>query len=106
MPKNQQTMSWLQLRSLCEAWEWVDPRTKIRTSGFNPPEAAKKTARRKAFFIRFITGKGVVESGYCTCIRVDLKRKQRRVRFEQSGEIRWVRDYLIIEVNGIRIVTH
>ena len=105
MPSSKPSQSWTEIRTLTEKFEWTDTRTGIRVTGMNPPHGAKDV-KRKPFYIRYITGKGIVEEGVVTCIRVDPYRHMRRVRYEQSREIRWVRDYLIIEIDGIRIVTH
>jgi len=106
MPKTKQTMSWLMLRSLCEAWEYkrVCGKHEIWVTSMNPPEGCEK--RQKPFYIKYITGKGQVEEGECICLKVFVDKKQRMVRFVKSGAIRRVRDYLVMEVNGIRIVTH
>ena len=94
-----------QLRVLTEQFEWTTAQG-VTVTGFNPPKKGVTNVHRKPFFIKYITSKGVVESGVCTCIRVDTTKRMRRVRYEASGQIRWVRDYLVMEVNGIKIVTH
>ena len=56
--------------------------------------------------MKYVTGRGVLEQGEVVTLKVDLRRHQRMVKFVASGECRWIRDYLIIEVDGMRIVTH
>ncbi len=106
MPKITPIQSWNHLRDYCEKFRWPDPRTGIITEGYNPPSSVnKKDVERVPFFIRYITGKGRVESGYCVCLKVNRRRHQRMVQFVESQQIRIVRDYLVIEVNGTRFVT-
>lgn len=105
MPTRQPTISWQQLRNYMEQWTWKDPRTGSQVTGFNPPDGAKDK-RQKPFFFRAITSKGEVISGEAVCLKVFLDSRQRMVRFVNSGEIRRIRDYLVMEVNGMRVVTH
>ena len=106
MPKNQQTMSWMMLRSLCEAWEYkrVCGKHEIWVTSMNPPEGCEK--RRKPYYVRAVTGKGELLEAECVTLKVDTRRKQRLIQICASKQCRWLRDYLIMEVNGIRIVTH
>jgi hypothetical protein len=105
MPKQQPTISWQELRNYMEQWTWQDPRTGCEVTGFNPPDKAKYR-RQKPFYFRAITSKGEVISGEAICLKVFLECRQRMVRFTASGEIRRIRDYLVIEVNGVRVITH
>ena len=54
----------------------------------------------------YVTGEGYLEQGEVVTLKVNLRRHQRKVLFVTSGEIRVLRDYLIIEVDGMRILTH
>lgn len=105
MPRTQPTQSFQSLRNYMEKWTWTDAASGIRTVGYNPPEDAKD-AQRMPFFCRWITGKGKVECGNVVCLKVDLRRHQRKIQFVESKQIRVIRDYLIIEVDGVRIITH
>ena len=113
MPKTKPTMSWNEVRNMTEKFEWRDPRTGIVTRGYNPPGGKDgKGVKRVPFHIRYITGKGCVEEGFCICLKVYPELRQRMVQFVGpdgtggSRQIRRVRDYLIMEIDGIRIVTH
>ncbi len=106
MPTIAPTLSWHHIRNYCEKFRWVDPHSKIVTEGYNPPKSIpEKDVERVPFFIKFITGKGRVEQGYCVCMKVNRERHQRLVQFVDSHEFRWVRDYLVMEINGTRFVT-
>lgn len=105
MPRQKPTISWEQIRNYAEKWEWIDPRTGVRTVGFNPPEKAEGK-RQVAYFVRYITVKGQVEQGEVITLKVDLQRRQRKVKFTKSNQIRVIRDYLIIEIDGVRFITH
>jgi hypothetical protein len=107
MPTKKPTMSWEAIRTLTEKFTWRDPRTGIVTRGYNPPGGKDgKGVKRVPFHIRYITGKGCVEEGFCICLKVYPDLRQRMVQFVESKQIRRVRDYLIMEIDGIRIVTH
>lgn len=107
MPKMKPTRSWFEVRDMTEKFEWRDPRTGIVVRGFNPPGGKDgKGVSRVPFHIKYITGKGVVEEGFCTCIKVFPEVRQRMIQFVESRQIRRVRDYLIMEIDGVRIVTH
>ncbi len=106
MPTHSPTLSWHHIRNYCEKFRWRDPRSHLLTEGYNPPKSVpEKEIERVPFYIKFITGKGKVEEGYCICLKVVRKRHQRMVQFVESKEIRWVRDYLVMEINGTRFVT-
>ena len=104
MPRLQPTMNYQDLRQLMEAFTWIDARTGVRVSGFNPPAKAKGL-QRKPVYIKYLTLRGVVECGYVECLKVFLDRHQRMIRFVESGEIRRICDLLVIEVDGIRIIS-
>lgn len=116
MPTNQPSMSFQFLRNLTEKFSWIDKRTGIRTTGFNPPKSATDI-KRVPYHIKYVTAAGRMEEGNCITLKVNTRLKQRTVRFvadekakdpniKGSGSIRVVRDYLVIEVDGIRILTH
>ena len=105
MPRQRPVVSWQQLRNYMEQWVWRDPRTGCEVTGFNPPEKAAEK-RQRPFYFRAITSKGEVIGGEAVCLKVFLNKRQRMVRFTASGEIRRIRDYLVIEVNGVRVITH
>lgn len=104
MPTIAPTISWQQLRNYMEQWTWRQGDCTV--TGFNPPEKARDK-RQKPFYFRAVTGKGEVIGGEAVCLKVfNGKEHQRMVRFTQSGQVRRIRDYLVMEVNGIRVVTH
>ena len=105
MPTKQPTISYQSLRNVCEKWTWIDPKTGVQTTGYNPPANARQK-QQKPFFIKYITSKGVTEQGEVICLKVDVARHQRMVKFTASNQCRWVRDYLVIEVDGMRVFTH
>lgn len=105
MPRRQPTISFQELRNLTEKWMWKDPKTGLQVTGYNPPDNADGK-RQKPYFVKYVTGSGVLEQGEVITLKVDLRRHQRMVKFLESGECRWIRDYLIIEVDGMRIITH
>ena len=47
------TQSYTELRRFVEKWQWNDPRTGQRVTGFNPPQTARNVARLP-FYIRFL----------------------------------------------------
>jgi len=113
MPKMKPTRSWNEVRDLTEKFEWKDAKTGVTVRGFNPPGGKDgKGVSRVPFHIKYITGKGQVESGFCICLKVYPELKQRMIQFVGpdgkggSRQIRRVRDYLIMEIDGIRIITH
>lgn len=44
--------------------------------------------------------------GEVITLKVDVRRHQRKVKFIRSEQIRVLRDYLIIEIDGFRVVTN
>ncbi len=75
----------------------------LPTEGYNPPEGV--SSERVPFTVKYITLNGMVESGRVVSLKVIPRKHQRMVMFVDSGEIRWIRDYLVMEVNGTRFVT-
>ena len=58
------------------------------------------------FHVKYITIKGEVEQGLVVCLKVYPELRQRMIQFVESRQIRRIRDYLIMEIDGVRIVTH
>ena len=102
---NRLTQSYTELRMFTERWQWDDPRTGNRVTGFDPPQTARNV-ERKPFYIKFLTKTGHVDEGTCVCLAVNTMRHQRKVKFVESGEIRVVNDILVLEVDGTRFITH
>ena len=105
VPKQSPTLSYTLLRNYTEQFQWIDPRTGQQRKGFNPPDGAQQV-ERVPFYIKFVTSTGKVEDGTVVCISVDPQRQQRKIKFIPSGEIRIVYDYLVLEVDGTRFVSH
>ena len=105
MPRVQPTISFQSLRNVTEKWTWRDKRTGVMTTGYNPPKDAIEK-RQKPYYIRYITSKGITEEGEVITLKVNLRKMQRMVKFTASNQVRWVRDYLVIEVDGMRVMTH
>lgn len=97
-------VSFQNIRNYAERWEWIDERG-IRQTGTDIPEKARKS-KRIPFFIRYITKEGNVEEGTAVTLSVDTRKRQRKIQFVQSEEIRTVRDYLIIQIDKARFITH
>ena len=64
------TQSYTELRRYMEKWQWDDPRTGQRVTGFDPPQTATNVSRLP-FYIRFLTKTGHVDTGNCVCLSVD-----------------------------------
>lgn len=105
MPYQQPQQSFQSLRNYTEKFSWIDVQTDLRTTGYNPPKSAQDV-QRVPFFVRYVTQSGRLEEGNAICLKVNRRKHQRLVQFVDSQEIRWLCDYLIIEVDGIRILTH
>ena len=99
------TQSFTVLRQFCEKWQWIDPCSNQLVTGYIQPQTARKV-ERKPCYIKFLTETGHVDEGECVCLKVDVLRHQRMVQFVKSKEIRIVNDILVIEVDGIRFITH
>lgn len=114
MPLQIPKISYQQIRNYAERFSWIDPRTGLRTVGFNRPNDSpqvKATYRRVPFHIRFVTLEGVVEEGYCICMRVWPNNMRRLLQFcdadgKPNGNFREAFDYLIVEIDGTRFITH
>lgn len=99
------TQSYTELRRYTEKWQWIDPRTGMKTTGYVHPQTARNV-ECVPFFIKFLTKTGHVDQGNCVCLAVDTDRHQRKVQFVESKQIRVVNDILVIEVDGTRFITH
>lgn len=104
MPARQPTISFQQIRHLTEKFVWDSPQG-VRITGFNPPREAKNVTQ-KPYYVRYVTGKGHLEEGEVITLAVSVRRHQRKVKFIRSNQIRILRDYLIIEIDGFRVVTN
>lgn len=105
MPTRQPTQSFQNLRDYTERWIWTDSRTGREVTGYNVPKDARNI-RQKPFHIRFVTKGGVLEEGNVICLKVNRRTHERLIKFVASAEIRKVYDYLVIEVDGTRFITH
>lgn len=105
MPFKQPQQSYQRLRDYTEKWSWKDVRTGLRTVGYVPPKNATDI-QRVPCHIKYVTKKGVLEEGNVVVLKVNLRTHQRMVQFVESGEIRWVNDLLVIEVDGTRFMAH
>lgn len=97
--------SFQNIRYFIEKWSWVDPRYGIRTMGLNPPENAVEK-KQVPVFVKYVTGHGHLEQGMVINLKSYPRLHQRLVKFVASGECRRLRDYLIIEIDGTRFITH
>ena len=99
----QPTQSWQFVRHYAEKWQWQDMRTGLLTTGYAPPVNALHK-KRIPFNVRYVTLKGIVEQGYCVTLKVKPRAHQRLVQFIDSQAIRWINDYLIIDIDGTRFI--
>ena len=104
MPRQQPVVSWTQLRNLCEKFSYIHE-SGVRITTFNPPKDAKGV-ERVPFFLKAISGKGEILTGNVVSLRVNVRKRQRLCMWVESKQCRWIRDYLIMEVDGVRVVTH
>lgn len=97
-------LSWNTIRNYAERWTWIgyDGRRHI---GTDVPQGAINP-QRVAYHIKYITQKGTVEDGKVVTLKVFPECRQRMIQFVTSKEIRRVRDYLIIEIDGHQFMTH
>lgn len=105
----QPTISFQKIRDLAERWSWEVPTAsggRVRVTGFNVPDSARKSARRVPFFIKVVTKKGELMQGEVVSLRPLPEHHQRLIQWCASGEIRRICDCLVIEIDGIRVVTH
>lgn len=105
MPLQNPQQSWQQLRNYIEKWRWEDPKTGLMTTGYVVPEGAAHKSQ-VAYHIKYVTQQGVLEEGNCITLKAYPKRHQHMVKFTESGEVRIINDYLVIEVDGTQFVTH
>lgn len=56
--------------------------------------------------MRAITSRGELIEGTVITLKVFTREHQRMVKFCASNQIRRIRDYLVLEIDGIRVVTH
>lgn len=105
MPILQPVISWQDVRQYAEKFSWRDRMSGLTTVGYNPPERAVEL-KRVPFHVRYVTGEGRLEQGYVVSLKVNRRKHMRMVQFVESHAIRWVRDYLIIEIDGARVRTH
>lgn len=109
MPRIAPTLRWQFVRNLTEKFRWRDRKTGLFTTGYNPPVGAKELTR-VPFHIKFVTKTGRLEECDATCYKVDRRKHLRLIRIESSvtarqrGNFRYVWDFLIIEIDGTRIV--
>lgn len=103
MPRIEQKLSWTTIRNYAERWSWQE--NGVTKQGINPPAGATHI-QRVPFYIKYVTGKGVVEEGMVICLKVYPEQHQRMIQFVNSQEIRRVRDYLIIEIDGHPFAVH
>lgn len=99
MPKNSPRQSFDFLRNYIEKWQWRDPRTGCRVVGYNPPKDAVD-ATQMPYHIRYVTLKGRLEEGYCITLKANPRRRQHMIKFVESGEVRIINDFLVLEVDG------
>lgn len=104
MPIKTPLLSWTTIRNYAERWSWTEPDGELR-QGINVPTNAINP-QRVPFFVKYISSKGVVESGMVVSLKVFPDCHQRMIQFVTSGEIRRIRDYLIIEIDGQKFQTH
>lgn len=97
-------LSWNAIRNYAERWAWVGYDGK-RHVGTDVPQGAINP-QRVAYDIKYITSKGLVESGRVVTLKVFPECRQRMIQFVTSKEIRRIRDYLIIEIDGHTFMTH
>lgn len=104
MPRRKPEMSWTKLRMVTEKLKWVNRQGEWET-GYNIPKGVEQW-EHVPFQMRAVTLKGSKMDGEVICISVDVAYHRRRVKFVKSGEIRWVYDILIKEVDGITFIAH
>ena len=103
MPVKQPQLSFTAIRNYAERFSWEEHGE--RKQGINPPPHAVKV-QHVPYYVKYITSKGVLEEGMVITLKVYPDLHQRMIQFVNSGEIRRVRDYLIVEIDGHRFVTH
>lgn len=104
MPRRKPEMSWTKIRMLTEKLRWMNRYGEWET-GYNVPKSALEW-EHVPFQLKAVTLKGSKMDGEVTCISVDTQFHRRKVKFVNSGEIRWVYDILIKEVDGVVFIAH
>lgn len=103
MPTHQPKLSYTTIRNYAERFSWQEGgETK---QGINPPAHAVNI-QHVPYYVKYVTSKGVLEEGLVITLKVYPDLHQRMIQFVKSQEIRRIRDYLIIEIDGHRFVTH
>ena len=97
-------LSWNLIRNYAERWSWIGYDGK-RHVGLDVPDGAIHP-QRVPYDIKYITSQGLVESARVVTLKVFPKSRQRLIQCVQSNEIRRIRDYLIIEIDGHCFQTH
>lgn len=97
-------LSWNVIRNYAERWSWTGYDGK-RYVGLDVPEGAIHP-QRVPYHIKYITSKGLLEEGRVVTLKVFPDLRQRMVQFVTSKEVRRIRDYLIIEIDGHQFQTH
>lgn len=103
--RTQPIASYTRVREYAERFDWEDPLTHERRVGHNPPPQALHVARHP-FHILALTEDGRRMEGEVVCLKVNAQQNMRLIKFVSSGEIRWVCDLLIIEIDGVRFNAH
>jgi len=109
MPVNQPIQSYHSIRNFTEKFSWIDIHG-LRVTGYNPPKDAKMVDRvpfhiKGVLFARNKDGYTGYFEGNAICIKVDRRNERREIKMTQSGEIRWIYDKFIIEIDGTRFVS-
>ena len=91
--------SWQLIRNYAEKFRWRDRRTGTEIVGYHPPNGVPHD--RVPFYVKFITKTGKVEEGNVVSLTVDRRTHLRMVQFVKSNQIREIRDFLIIEIDGM-----
>jgi len=103
MPRQSMKLSYTTIRNYAERWSWE--KDGVKRQGINVPEGATHV-QRVPFYVKYITSNGTVEEGMVVCLKVFPECHQRMIQFVESREIRRIRDYLIIEIDGHQFMTH
>lgn len=98
-------LSWTLIRNFTEKFTWTNPTDGSIQEGFNPP-ANVINKQRKPYQICYVTSKGIVERGRVVTLTVKPNLHQRMVKFVDSGQVRMVRDYLVVSVDDVYFRTH
>ena len=103
MPTQQPRLSYTTIRNYAERFSWTE--NGILKQGINPPPHAVNI-QRVPYYVKYLTSKGILEEGLVITLKVFPEEHQRMIQFVKSQEIRRIRDYLIIEIDGHRFITH